>query len=416
MEPEKQPIQPPANEKSSKQRDDDFVASYAAAKQKEVEKLSQEIEQRNADDNKRKRRKWWIKTILLLVLIAASIALLFGITDLIAGESMHSLQRMVSNISWNYFALLIGVVLLYILLESAKYSYLLKISTGKFRFRNSVKVMFLGKYYDGITPLGTGGQPFQIYYLHKKDIPAGVATAVPLVKYIVSTIVVCLVAAVFFGIAPAVLPVGWGSTTLLVIAWLSMLGNLLIPVAMLLASLFPRAGKKFTVKLVGLLNRMHLVKHKYPTMRKYIYEIDEYRASLKAIIRRWWLILPLVVICILDVFVSFSLPFFVMLALARYIVVPTTAMFFEMLLLSLIAFYSASLVPTPGNSGALETTTSIIFATVLVKYTGLSPLIGWIVLVWRLFSYYLYILSGIGINIFEIIRGAVRRRAKRGDA
>ena len=39
-------------------------------------------------------------------------------------------------------------------------------------------------------------------------------------------------------------------------------------------------------------------------------------------------------------------------------------------------------------------------------------MLGWVVLVWRFFTYYLYILSGIGISIFEVIRDAVRQKRR----
>ncbi len=408
-EAEKQPDPPEANaEAEDVTEGGDFVSRYQSAKERDIVKLSQEIEARHALDNKARHRKWWIKTVLLLLLIGASIAILFGITDSLTDASVKSFVAMVREANWKYFLMLIGAVLLFMFFESAKYAYLLKISTGKFRFRNSVKVMFLGKYYDGITPLGSGGEPFQIYYLHKKDIPAGVATAVPLVRFVVSTFVFCTMAAVFFIVAPHFLTGAWSDTAILVIAWISMGLNFLVPVAIVFVSFFPNTGKKITAWIVRVLSKMHIVKHKYPTMRKYVYEINEYRQSLKAIIRKWWLILPLALLSVCSTFFSVSIPFFVVVFIAD--IPPTFDLLWQMLCLSFIAFYSASFVPTPGNSVAVETTASIIFATVLVAYPQVSSMLGWVILVWRLFTYYIYILSGIGINIFEIIRSAVRNR------
>ncbi len=387
----------------------EFAAQYETRKQQEIEKLAKEIEARSASENKSKHRMWWIKTILLLALIGFSIFLLFGISNYLTPESTKSFPSLIRGINWRYFIALLGVVLLYILFESTKYAYLLKISTGKWRYPNAIKVMFLGKYYDGITPLGTGGQPFQIHYLHKKDIPAGVATAVPLVKFIVNTFALGILAAAFFILAPYLLQGNSAiNTTLLIIAWVSMAANMLIPIAIVFASLFPRAGKKFAVGLISLLNKMKIVKHKYPTMRKYVYEIEEYRSSLRAIFRRWWLIIPLFLICLVGMFISFCIPYFVVVALAD--VAPTGDLLLKILCLSMISYYSASLIPTPGTSGAIETTSSLIFSSVLQTNPEVSVVIGWIILVWRFFTYYLYILSGIGINIFEIIRGAYRNR------
>lgn len=398
-----------------KKTDGDFAARYQSAKEQDVARLSKEIEERKSAEDSAKHRKWWIKTVLLLVLIGASIALLFGVTSLIEGESIKSFHKMVAGINWVWFGILLGMVALYILFESSKYLYLLWISTGKLHFKASIKVMFIGKYYDGITPLGSGGQPFQIYYLHKKNsIPAGVATAVPLVKFTVTTVVYCLLAAVLFILAPGYLPGGWGDTTLLIIAWISMTINFFIPVAIIVVSLFPRFGKKCVVWLVNVLSKLRVVKHKYPTMRKYVYEIEEYRASLKAILRSWWNFIPLVILSLIVAVVSNSIPFCAVVAIAD--ITPTFDLYIQMLGLSLISFYSSSLVPTPGNSGALEGAASIIFATVLMAQPGVKGVIGWVILAWRLFTYYIYIFSGIGINIFEIIRSAVRNRRARKAA
>ena len=45
-----------------------------------------------------------------------------------------------------------------------------------------------------------------------------------------------------------------------------------------------------------------------------------------------------------------------------------------------------------------------------VGASQIDPVVGWVILVWRFLTYYIYILSGIGINVFEIIRDAVRNR------
>ncbi len=419
-EPTTQPI---AETKAEPETDDldsgdkkDFAARYNRAKERDIEKLDREMEAQKAGDSKAKNRKWWIKTVLLLALIAVSIAMMFTITKYVGGDTVD-IGTMIRGANWIWFAGLIGMVLLAILLESMKYSYLLKISTGKWRIKNSVKVMFLGKYYDGITPLGTGGQPFQIYYLHKKDIPAGVATAVPLVKYIVNTIVFCLIAVGLLITAHFCMNISSiGGTVIMVVAWVSLACNFAIPLIIVFASLFPRAGKKLIVFIVGLLNKIRIVKHKYPTMKKYVYEMDEYRHSLKSLIREAWKLIPLIFICALETFATLLIPYFTVLAIA-----PVGAEFYPELLLQIvclgvISFYSSSLVPTPGNSGANEAVTTLALIMILGNQPTITALSGWVVLVWRFFIYYIYILSGIGINIFEIIRSAVRkRRAERAQ-
>ena len=385
-----------------------------------MDDFARQVEERKSQDTKAKRRNWWIKTVLLIVLIGASIGTLFPITKGLTGENPKGFVEMVNGASLPYFFLLLGAVLAYIIFESFQYSYILKTSTGKFRIRNSLKTSFLGKYYDGVTPLGTGGQPFQIYYLHKKDIPAGIATAVPLVKYTFSTFAKGVLSVVFFSLAFFLLPDSVLNDpffiTIYVLAWVSMFLNMLIPVIMVFGSLFPRAGKKLIIRIINVLAKMHIVKRKYKVTKKYVTEMSEYRRALKEILKRWWIVIPLSLICLVTAGINFSLPFFTSLALVN--VQPTVELWLQMLCGGLLAYYSASLVPTPGNSGVVDITSLFTFASVLGSLPGgdHGPIAIWVVIVWRFFTYYIYIFSGIGINIFEIIRSAVRRRRAKREA
>lgn len=388
----------------------DFAERYQLAKQKEIQALAAEIENKNSRDTAKKKRNWWIKTVLLLLLIGVSIAIMFTMNNFIGGET-KSFASMIAGVNWTWFAILIAVLVLSMLIGSAMYSYLLRISTGKFRYKNSVKTLFLGKYYDGITPFGTGGQPFQIYYLHKRNVPAGVATAVPLVKFIVGTIVFCLTAIALFITANAVMGNDLDLPTY-IIAWVSMGFNFFVPVAIVFVSLFPNLGKKMIVGIVKLLNKLHIVKRPLSVMKKYVYEIEEYRASLKVLITHWGKLIPIVLLSAVDTLLYTFIPFCVVIAIAN--VQPTTDYLIHIMCMSMISFYASSLIPTPGNSVANEALTALIFLKGFSNESLMTPVIGWVILVWRFATYYVYILTGIGINIFEIIRSAYRaHRAKR---
>ncbi len=380
--------------------------------------LAKEAAEKKKQEEKRKKRNWWIKTALLFALIGLSIYTLFPITKGITGENAMGFIPMVKGASLPYFFVLLGVVLLYILTESFQYSFILKTSTGRFRFKSSVKVALLGKYYDAVTPLGTGGQPFQIYYLHKKDIPKGVATAVPIVKYTFSTFAKGIFSIIFFSLVFVILPPevykNPGFTAIYVLAWVSMFLNMLIPVIMIFGSLFPKAGKKLMIRIIALLAKMHIVKRKYTMTKKYVNEMSEYRRSLKEILKRWWIVIPLLLIALVTALFNFSIPFFTVTALAN--TAPTGELWAQMFCGGLLAYYSASLLPTPGNSGGIEATSGLVFASVLSFVPGgeHGAVALWIVIAWRFLTFYIYIITGIGMNIFDIIRSAVRnRRAKK---
>ncbi len=382
------------------------TSGYEKRKEEELAKISQKIEANRPLTTKKQTRRWWIKTVLILLLCVGSILLMLTLGNYINDGQQLSFVGMLQQIRVNYFLLLIAIILLNMFLESMVYAYLLKVSTGKFRMRNSMKTMFLGKYYDGVTPLSTGGQPFQIYYLHKKDIPTGVASAVPLARYVITTVVWCLFSLVMLAIAPAFLGATSNvalSTSILVIAWISLAVNFAVPVTVVFVSIFPRTGKKLIIRIVWLLHKMRIVKNRYRTSKKWVYELGEYSNAIKTLFKRWTKLIPLFFLCLLQTLVNTAIPFFTVLALMPNN--PPAELFLQMLCLCIVSQASADLFPTPGNSGAVELSTTFVFSTVV----GIEPVLGWVVLIWRFFTYYVYIVTGIGINIFEIIRGAVRR-------
>lgn len=361
--------------------------------------------------DKKALRSFWIKTAFMLILIGASIAVMFTITDYLSPEGTLHLKDVIKGIDWRYFAILLGVIVLYILVESGKYAFLLKISTKKFRFRIAFKTMFLGKYYDGITPLSTGGQPFQIYYLHKKhDVPQGVATAVPLVRYIVSAIVITVISIALLILTPFIIKDNETLTVaVLVMSWISIGLNCMFPVAIILFSAYPNATKRMIAGIIHVLYKMHIVKHKFLVMNKWLRELNAFSASIKMFAKKIKYSAPLVILAALECLINYTVPFFVIIAIAGPEAVPPTwDLLVQILCLSTVTRYTALLIPTPGNTGAVETAGSLVFITVLTD--ALKPVMGWVVLVWRFITYYMYILTGIGINIFEVIRSAVQQK------
>ncbi len=354
--------------------------------------------------------KWWLKTALMLLIIGFSVYILFSLGDYLSGEGAEqiSFRELLHTVSYPLLALLLGVILSYVVVECAKYAYLLKVYTGKFRLRTAVKVMFLGKYYDGVTPFASGGQPFQIYYLcKKKDIPKGAAAAIPMARMVGSLSVWCILALVLITFAPRFLAVSSNvviTKTILIVAWVSIIFNLSIPIFFAVASFFPKAFMRVMAWGVFVLKKMHIVKKHYAVTLKYVRLARDYCASMREVLKKWKFLFPLLLLCVVESAITASIPFFVVVAVAN---VPLSGeLYLQIVCLNVISQFSAYLIPTPGNAGAVETTTSFIFITV----SGISNIVGWVILVWRFLTFYIYILSGIGINIFEIGRSAYRRR------
>lgn len=72
---------------------------------------------------------------------------------------------------------------------------------------------------------------------------------------------------------------------------------------------------------------------------------------------------------------------------------------------------SVTVVPTPGNSGPMEIVMGVAIAGALPKLVAAASV--WVLVGWRMSTYYIYILVGMGITIFEFIRKLVRNKRQK---
>ena len=85
---------------------------------------------------------------------------------------------------YRFFSLaLVAVGIIYIS-EGLCYSILIKKSTQKFDFWTGLKVSIVGKYWDNITPFGSGGQVAQIAYMKGKGYSGDICTSTIIGKYL----------------------------------------------------------------------------------------------------------------------------------------------------------------------------------------------------------------------------------------
>ena len=66
---------------------------------------------------------------------------------------------------------------------------------------------------------------------------------------------------------------------------------------------------------------------------------------------------------------------------------------------------SVTVIPTPGNSGAMESAFLLILTSVA------EGVLFWSVFTWRLLSYYSYIIIGLCVFVVDFVRKFKRNRA-----
>lgn len=351
--------------------------------------------------DRKQRNKLLLKLFFIVALCAVSIVIMLQLQSSLSNADMLTFQQMLQLVNVRYLLLSLGVLALMLLAEVLKYLFLIRTMHGKWMPKVSTKVMFLGRYYDNMTPASTGGQPFQAVYLHKRGLSAGTATAVPLARYFVSGLVWDIFGIVLMLRYPYMLDFVSNQTMAQVLrvgAWVGIALNAVAPFTIIFISFFPRFGKKGLLWILRLGAKLHLVKKYYTAAKKVLKAVDDYTLALKQLCRRFVNFIILVLLCIGELFLSGMFPYCIVLTIGG--IQPNTQTMMEVMALSYMAQFAACYMPTPGGTGFAETALTVAFSGITLS----ANVLFWVVLIWRIFSYYIYIFIGIVLNITEICR------------
>lgn len=306
-------------------------------------------------------------------------------------------QAYISNFWWLIGAF--GMFILFNACEAIKRRIFLKTTLNKDLPLISVNATLLCKYYDNITPLGSGGQPFEIYYLRKKGIPLGVASGVPIVSYAldrIAYVIIALFVVIFYGF-------GEIGTVLTVLCIIGLLINAFIPFALFFFILLPKTAEKIARFVAKIGKFLHLVKDVDLFTHKLTDNLKEYADCIKYFLNksktRMFFGLLLSILCQIALY---SIPFFTIKMSGA-----AGISWIEIFCLTVICYTSVTMLPTPGNSGGAE----LSFRSIFAEYLSGGKLF-WGIMSWRLFSYYLSIFVGIVLIISQSLYKFTKRSKK----
>lgn len=271
-----------------------------------------------------------------------------------------------------------------------------KISLGR-----SVHIALIGFYYSNITPSAAGGQPMQVNSMRKAGIPVGYGTMAVTIRFITNQTMISLISFVLFMINREFVHQQLGGAVWFVyIGWL--INFAAVPLVMLAA--FKRNWiQKFAEVLIGWLEKIHLVRNREMTISKVTEVLDTYHSALLDLMHMPGQILLQFACSTVSLLGLFSTIIFVYYAFGM-----SGTPWYQILTLSSLLYISASYTPLPGASGAQE-------GGFLVYFKGIfkEGIIGLALLVWRFFTFYLYLIVGIFSVLLEniIVKREERKKA-----
>lgn len=241
------------------------------------------------------------------------------------------------------------------------------------------RTVLLGRYYDNITPAAIGGQPFQIYYMRKNsNLSHGASTSVPIFGMISGQIGFIIIAVLCFLFGSLSI----NNAVLIGTACFGLLFYAFWPVIVMIATFLPKATTELISIIVKFLAKIHIVKNKKETIKKAEYEVNAYAKCVRRILQTKGLFAKTIVLSVVFHILISMIPFFVLTAFGGQVD------FLPCFVTTVAVTSAVYFVPTPGNAGAAEGTFYIVFSALSSGY------IFWAMLMWRFFSYYIYIIMG----------------------
>ena len=287
----------------------------------------------------------------------------------------------------------------YVFFDAVSLYYFLRKQGRRVPFYYVLFVALIGMYYSNITPGAGGGQPMQIYYLSKKNVPVGIGTSAVAIRLLCMQFMVVSTGLLLWFFNREAMAAQLGH-----VKWIIIIGGIInfsaVPLILLIAFYRP--------PVQGLLNfgirlgtKIRLVKDPVGLSIKANAILDSYHASILQVSKAPFQILVQMLLMGLSMFGQLSVPVSVYYAFGL-----SGTPWQHILAISYMIFWSASYMLPPGGSGAQE-------GGFLVYYSGIftSGTIGLALLVWRFVGFYLGILLGPLLTC--IYKFASRRKARR---
>lgn len=298
-------------------------------------------------------------------------------------NNIEEIINAISTLNINYILISIICSFTFVICEGINIGRSLKLMEYEINFITSIKYAIIGLFFSSVTPSATGGQPMQVYYMHKDGIQVSHSSLALLMDLASFQIVTVTMAIIGYVTQHELLVNTLGNIKYFVV--LGIFLNTLVMI-FILTAIFSR---RFIGKFIDFICFI-LVKIKYRKVDKFkemaLCQVKEYKDSAKYFKENRLTVLKIVLTTTIQIIALHSISFWIYKAsgLSGY-------SFVTVVMLQSVLYISVSALPLPGAVGASESGFMLIYKTLFPV-----QLLSSAMLVSRGISFYLLVLlSGI---------------------
>ena len=340
-------------------------------------------------EEQKKQRKQVIRRVLVVLLGFAVIAgfILFD-------KDVRKISDVLKQIAPVWFIGAVGCVLLYYLGETQMYMIACKAIGLRERWYDGLITTIIGLFYSALTPLASGGQPFQVLQMKRRGISVGDSICVLMVKFLAWHVALSSFSLFSFIYRGNVLLEQ--STAMFVLFLIGLAIHLFCATTGILLMINPgivEKGGKAVIAFFGRLFNRRKPERTEKWERAYRSFVSDYEQATGFAKEHKGKMLLIILTALGEVIAYMATTYFIYRGLGF-----REVGFWEMTCLQAMLSISVAFIPTPGASIASEGG----FYAIFTKYFGGFRLVG--MLLWRVLTYYMTILIGLVVVIADGFR------------
>ena len=320
------------------------------------------------------------KNSIILLLITAIVLIC------VLKDDFNDIISALSNI--NIIFLVIAVLCFFVglLFEAIAYKDIIKAYEYNYNLKKSYKMLLITKFFNGITPFSSGGQPMQIYMLRKDGIRITKATNI-----IIQNFIIYQAALVTLGLA-AIIVNHFSSmfeevVLLKQLVTIGFIINTVVMLGLIVISFSNRFNHFILRKTIIFLSKIHIIKDKDKVLEVWEEKVDDFHEGTEYLKNNKLLCIKTFIYNLIYLVLTYLMPYFVVLALNHGTVDGFTPV--KAICSSAYVLIMGSFVPIPGASGGIEYGYLVFFGN-FIKGSLLKASL----LIWRTVSYYLPMVIG----------------------
>ncbi|HEX3039437.1 MAG TPA: lysylphosphatidylglycerol synthase transmembrane domain-containing protein [Caproiciproducens sp.] len=323
--------------------------------------------------------------VIITLVLTVGVLLYFLFTT----EGITTLGRLVTQLKPQWLFLSVAAAVGCWLLEGITLHLICIRLYPQWRFGSSFSVGMTGFLYSALTPFSTGGQPMQIYSMHKMGMDTGKAGSIIAVKTLTYQVIM-----VAYSLVAVAAKLHFFQTSVSNFSFVTIIGllcNSIFILAVLLFMVSETLTDKILTAVIQFLHKIRLCKHPDERYEKIHSQLAVFHDASKLMGNSAKLYVLVTVYTVIQITLNSLIPYFIYRSFGLNDA-PVTTMVAAQVFVAMVSAF----VPLPGASGGAEGSFYIFFG--MFFQSAILPAI----LVWRFLTYYCNILFG---GIFSYIGG-----------